>query len=145
MKHLNQKYFVWIIVVLSILIYGGYLGIVVSVKERLAFWDYIIPLSTVVLLDSIFLYFFIKRIWKWKKLYPWLIPFPNLNGTWKGHIKSTWVNPTTGKSPAPIPVILTIKQSFINVSCVMRTEEMESYSFVSDFVIDRDNQILRLV
>ena len=69
----------------------------------------------------------------------------NLNGTWKGFIKSTWVDPKTNNRPQPIPVILTIKQSFLSISCVMRTQEMESYSFISGFVINQDNQILRLV
>lgn len=91
------------------------------------------------------LYFiFSKWLWKFKIFKGWLVPFANLNGTWKGFIMSNWINPETGEKPAPIPVILTINQSFTNISCVMRTKEMASHSYISDFIIDGDNQLNKL-
>ena len=101
--------------------------------------------STIVTCDLVLLGLFVKFIWKWKIFYNWLVPFPNLNGTWKGYIVSTWIDPETGEKPDPIPVVLSIRQTFSNVSCVMRTKEMQSYSFVSGFVINEESQILRLV
>ena len=82
--------------------------------------------------------------WRWRVFHPWLVPFPDLNGTWQGSIQTTWKNPETGKTPGPIPAILTIKQSFIRISCVMRTAEMASGSFLADFWLDGDEQIRKL-
>lgn len=143
MKYLNKKIFIWLIIGFSVLCYLGYLLLFPITDKTLL--NYLKPITAIVTLDTIGIFIFSKWIWKIKLLYAWLVPFPNLNGTWKGIIKSNWVDKKTGNKPDPIPVILTIKQSFTNISCVMRTGEMNSYSFISDFVIDKDNQILRLI
>jgi len=87
---------------------------------------------------------FTKFGWKWKLFHGWLVPFPDLNGTWEGSIQTTWKNPETGEIPGPIPVILTIKQSFAKISCVMRTEEMTSRSYLAGFWVDSDEQLKML-
>lgn len=143
MKYLNQKIFVWLIIGTSVVFYLLCILILPITDETL--FNYLKPITTVVTLDTIIILGFTKWIWKCKLLYSWLVPFPNLNGTWKGVIKTNWIDEKTGEKPDPIPVILTIKQSFTNISCVMRTEEMSSYSFANEFVIDRENQILKLV
>lgn len=143
MNYLNKKYFIWLLVGSSVLFYWIYV-LLFPLTEK-ALLGYLKPISSVVSLDAVMVFLFVKWIWKCRLLYGWLVPFPNLNGTWQGIIKSNWVNPDTGETIPPIPAILTIKQSFTSISCVMRTEEMTSYSFVSGFEIDKDNQILRLV
>ncbi|MDC9727272.1 MAG: hypothetical protein PSN35_05505 [Candidatus Thioglobus sp.] len=95
----------------------------------------------VVSIDLIAIGIFVKWGWKIKIFRGWLVPFPDLNGTWVGNIYSDWINPKTGEKPAPIPVMLTINQSFFHVSCLMRTSEMESHSYVEGFVIDTDRQL----
>lgn len=87
---------------------------------------------------------FVTYGWKWQIFRSWLVPFPDLNGTWQGTIQTTWTNPETGEVPGPIPAILTIKQSFIRISCVMRTAEMTSRSYLADFWLDGDEQIRML-
>jgi hypothetical protein len=101
------------------------------------------PIPTVVTVDLLIVGIFMKWLWRWKHLQGWLIPFPDLNGTWQGYIQTNWKN-EEGKTPGPIPTILTVKQSFGRMSCVMRTAEMESYSYLADFCIDKDSQIRRL-
>jgi len=73
---------------------------------------------------------FVKWAWRWRIFNGRLVPFPDLNGTWHGTIQTTWKNPETEEVPGPIPVILSIKQSFIRISCVMRTAEMTSRSYL---------------
>ena len=102
-------------------------------------------LSPVVTIDLIFCWLFVDFLWKLPIFKKWLVSFPNLNGTWKGDIRTTWTDPETGERPEPIPAILTIKQSFLNISCVMRTAEMTSRSLTSGFVLDKENQLERLV
>lgn len=88
--------------------------------------------------------FFITVAWKWPIFRGWLVPIPYLGGTWHGWIKSTWQDPLTGSEPSPMPAILTIRQSFVRISCVMRTREMTSGSYTADFWLDVDNQVRRL-
>jgi SMODS-associating 2TM, beta-strand rich effector domain len=52
---------------------------------------------------------FAKWGWKIPWFQGWLVPFPNLNGTWMGYIFSEWTDPKTGKKIEPIPTMLTIK------------------------------------
>ena len=98
----------------------------------------------VVTIDTIFLVIFTKWLWKIKWFRGWLVPFPNLNGTWIGNIHSDWVNPKTNTSVPPIPVMLTIEQSFFHISCLMQTKEMKSYSMSEGFNIDTDRQIKQI-
>lgn len=86
---------------------------------------------------------FVGFAWKWRVFKGWLVPFPDLDGTWQGTIQTTWKD-TEGNTPGPIPVILTIKQTFGRVSCVMRTAEMSSWSYLADFWLDTDEQIRKL-
>jgi hypothetical protein len=85
---------------------------------------------------------FVVHGWRWRIFHPWLVPFPDLSGTWRGTILSTGRGPNTAHT-RPIPAILTIKQSFVGLSCVMHTSEMSSRSFLADFWLDGDKQIRR--
>ena len=95
----------------------------------------------VVSIDLLIVAVFLKWGWKLKFFRGWLVPFPNLNGSWLGFIYSDWKNPDTGEKPPPIPVMLTINQSFFHLSCMMCTSEMESSSYSEGFLIDPERQI----
>jgi len=95
----------------------------------------------VVSIDLLIIAVFVKWGWKLKIFRGWLVPFPNLNGSWLGFIYSDWKNPDTGEKPPPIPVMLTVNQSFFHISCMMCTGEMESSSYSEGFLIDSDRQI----
>lgn len=63
---------------------------------------------------------------RWPSLNRWL--FPDLNGEWKGHLMSTWVNPETHQTPPPIPVTIAIHQTFFKTSVTLATAESSSVS-----------------
>jgi hypothetical protein len=65
----------------------------------------------------------------WRRV-PWLSRhvFPDCNGTWCGHLVSTWIDPKTGQSPPPIRVSIWIRQTLFATSVKMRTGESGSYS-----------------
>ena len=105
--------------------------------------DVILLIPIVVTIDSIAWFIFTTLLWRWNFLHSWLIPFPDLNGTWKGNIQKDRKD-AEGQTPDHIPTILTIKQSFGRISCVMRTEEMESRSYVEGFRIDKNVQVRQL-
>lgn len=142
MKNLNFKVFLYIVLGISAVAWVVIAALTGKNMSQLN--DFFGILPTVASVDLVLYLGFRQWGWKWKIFYDWLVPFPNLSGTWQGHIQTTWKNPETGEVPGPIPVILTIKQSFDKISCVMRTVEMASYSFSEDFRIEKDNQIKQL-
>jgi hypothetical protein len=103
--------------------------------------DFFGLIPKVVTVDLILIGLFVKWGWKLRIFRGWLVPFPNLNGSWTGMIYSDWIDPQTGKKARPIPVMLTVNQSFFHISCVMITKEMESFSYAEGFLIDPDRQI----
>jgi hypothetical protein len=142
MKNINLKTSLTIIVGISILSFFILISVQklspITLAEALKLVPQIVSINlTVIALFS-------GYIWKWKIFKGWLVPFPNLNGTWIGTIQTTWIDPITNVRPAPIPTMLTIKQSFFKISCVMRTAEMTSRSCIADFILDKENQIKRL-
>lgn len=106
--------------------------------------DFLGLIPKVVSIDLLLVAIFVKWGWKIKIFRGWLVPFPDLNGSWVGFIYSDWKNPETGEKPSPIPVLLTINQSFFHISCLMHTGEMESSSYSEGFLIDADRQIKNL-
>jgi hypothetical protein len=77
---------------------------------------------------------FTARAWRWKAFQGWLVPFPDLQGTWAGTIQTTWKDSATELTPAPIPVLLVIRQSFSSVHCVMYSKESMSSSTAAQIV-----------
>ena len=142
MKNLNVKRFalvLFIVFAVCFLIVAIGKGATVSdIWSALTVAYQTIPLVLVVCA------FFVSYAWRWRIFSGWLVPFPDLNGTWQGRIQSTWRNPNTGAVPPPIPVMLSIKQSFTRLSCVMRTAEMTSHSFLADFWLDGDEQVRKI-
>jgi hypothetical protein len=54
--------------------------------------------------------------------------FPDLNGTWKGTLTSTWIDPTTGAPKPPIPTEIVIRQGLFATSVSLGTGESTSHS-----------------
>ena len=143
MKNLNIRAFLFILLGISAVTWFG----IASLKkvDLSNFIEYLKILPQVVSIDLIIYAFFVNWGWKLKIFQHWLVPFPNLNGTWEGFISSDWIDPKTKDKIDPIPVILTIKQKFSKINCVMKTTEMTSQSYGEDFKIDKDSQIRQIV
>jgi len=141
MKNLNIKPFLYLLAGFSTIVL--FLAALVQGFNLRNFIDVLRLIPTVATADGIAYLVFTVWLWRWKILQGWLIPFPDLNGTWQGHIQTNWKD-AEDKTPGPIPTILTIKQSFGRMSCVMRTGEMESHSYLEGFCIDKDAQVRRL-
>lgn len=142
MKNLNIKPFVYIFLGVSGTLWIG-IAILTGI-DLSKFVDFILILPKVAAIDLILYAVFSNWGWRWKVFQGWLVPFPDLNGTWQGSIQTTWINPETGDKPGPIPTILSIKQSFSKISCVMRTAEMTSYSYAEEFKLEKDKQVRQL-
>lgn len=134
-----MKIFLYLIVIISAIAWillSWYSGISLNnIKDFLK----IIP--KVVTIDAIIIWIFTNFLWKFSFFRGWLVPFPNLNGTWIGEIYSDWINQETDTEIPPIPVMLTIEQSFFNINFKMITGEMKSHSFIEGFNIDKETQL----
>lgn len=139
MKNIKIKNFLYLLVSISAIawfVLSWYSGIDLS-----NIVDFLKIIPKVVTIDAIIVGIFTKFLWKFRIFRGWLVPFPNLNGTWTGEIHSDWINPKNKKNISPIPVMLTIDQTFFHINFLMTTEEMKSHSYVEGFKIDKENQI----
>lgn len=141
MKNLNIKLFVWLLLGVSSLTWYGILAS--SNVNQLDAATFFGPLPKVALADVVLITLFLKWGWKIKWLQGWLVPFPDLSGTWLGSLQTDWVD-EEGNTPGPIPTMLTIKQSFGQMSCKMWTGEMRSYSVDEAFRINSERQVREL-
>lgn len=91
-------------------------------------------ISTTISINIVFWIVFIKWLWKLKLFYPWLVQIPNLSGKWKGTIISNW----NEGNRDPIPMEITIDQTFLNVQVRIKTAESRSFSIAASFDIDKD-------
>jgi len=65
--------------------------------------------------------------WKWKWLNPWFSKRPVLIGTWRGELKTSWIDPETKEHPPAIKCFAVVRQTFTMLSIRLYTEESKSY------------------
>lgn len=70
--------------------------------------------------------------WCWRPLwrrFPFLsrVLFPDLNGTWKGTLQTTWKD-ADGVTPGPIESTIWVRQSLFAIHVQQRTKESDSWS-----------------
>jgi hypothetical protein len=94
-------------------------GVAISI-----FW--LKPLSMVSGLMVFLLGVFDRWAWRIPFLYPWFVSTPNLRGTWKGQINSSWRDPSSGKMILPIDAYLVIEQTFSSLQVRLFTKESQS-------------------
>jgi hypothetical protein len=73
---------------------------------------------------------FERWVWRWTPLHPHLVGTPVVRGTWRGELRSMWVNRETGQVPPPKTAYLAIDQSLFTVTVRMLTDESESDQLV---------------
>ncbi|MUK76616.1 hypothetical protein GNP84_06810 [Aliivibrio fischeri] len=90
MKNITIKSSVYILVGVSAVVWVlfAYLGGLDLSKIK----DFLSLIPKVVTIDLLLIAFFVKWGWKLRWFRGWLVPFPNLNGTWTGVIYSHWKN-----------------------------------------------------
>jgi hypothetical protein len=138
MKNIRHEIALWVQAVIFI---GLWLLLVYVSNARPAVTlDALAKIPDVVFIYGIMYLIFTRWLWRLRMFRGWLIPFPDLQGTWKGTITSTWVDPTTNRSPDPIPVVLVIKQTFSTLTCAMHTRESSSFSTAASFHVDEDSE-----
>lgn len=142
MKNIRQEAAIWIQLGALVAIWAV---ILLATQTKLEInWEAIKKLPDVVMVYGVLYLLFTRWVWRWPILQGWLVPFPDLQGTWRGELQTTWRNPETGAVPGPIPVTLAIRQTFSVVSVVMFTGESMSHSTAASLSEADDSGVKRL-
>ena len=107
-------------------------------------WKAIAIIPHVVTVYVVLAFVFSKWLWRLPVFRGWLVPFPDLQGTWLGELRSTWKNPETGQGIPPLRMTVVIRQTFSSVSCTLFTKESESYSTAAQITFDDESGSLTL-
>ena len=143
MKNLNIKSFAGLAIAFTVSIWLILLYIAGAKLEST--WLAFKQLPSVFTIEMVIWGLFVKWGWRFKIFQKWLVPFPFIQGTWKGQLTSTWVNPETQKPLDPIEIVLVIRQTFLSVHCTIMTAESESRSYSASIHIDPESDQKRLV
>jgi hypothetical protein len=126
MRNVKEEVLIWVHVVSVFMIW---VVILCATDRTLTItWGTTTKLPDAITIYLILSYVFTKWLWRWSVFKDWLVPFPDLQGTWQGEVTSKWTDPSTGKIPPPVSVVLVITQTFSSLRCVMFTRESESVS-----------------
>ena len=142
MKNIRKEILVWIQLTSFVVIWVAVLFF--SGNSLKIGWEAIKKLPDVVTIYVLLVLIFTNWAWRLPIFKGWLVPFPDLQGTWKGTLQSTWIDPATSQKIQPKDVMLVIKQTFSNISCVMYTDESNSFSNTAQINQDDDSGIFRL-
>ncbi|MBL0489664.1 hypothetical protein [Aeromonas sp. FDAARGOS 1418] len=107
--------------------------------------DFVKPFGTVVGVITLLITLFNKYIWSWKIFKGWYVKRPDLRGTWKVELKSSWVNPDTGEEIAPIYGYAVIRQSLTFLSLRLMTKESRSVLVAHSIEQQEDEDLYKLV
>lgn len=100
--------------------------------------SYLQPYSFAVGAAILLLFAFDRWLWR-IPVVARLCNCPVLQGTWKGELRSTWVNPSTSEGIPPISVFLMIRQTYSTISMRMMTKESTSRSLVASLETPRND------
>ena len=114
-----------------------YCGYRVIQGENINLWNII---TTSMSATALLVTSFVIWAWRWKIFQGWLVPFPNLNGKWKGNIKYAFEGKESTRK-----IDVTIKQTFISIIVKFNTKESHSINFCGSFNIDDKRDIKQLI
>lgn len=142
MKNLREEIARW---VQSVVFIAVWVILIAATHHSLVIdWDAIKEIPHAIVIYGILYLVFATWGWRLSIFHPWLVPHPDLEGTWEGEVQSTWTNPATGAGIAPIPSRLVIKHKFRSISCVLLTGESQSYSMTAQINEDDASDVHQL-
>ena len=132
---------------------SSFIGLTIAVW-LLALWlqgmpvlsaEFVKPFGTVVGVITLFLTFFNKYMWSWKIFKGWYVKRPDLRGTWKVELKSSWIDPETNKEIPPIYGYAVIRLSLTFLSVRLMTKESRSVLVAHSIEQQEDDDLFKLV
>jgi hypothetical protein len=96
------------------------------------------PLSTVTTIVVLTVIAFDLWLWKIPLLHGWFVKRPVIAGTWKAELKSSWKDPATQVTIAPVEGYMAVRQTFSTLSLRLLTEESRSELVGTEIVCSVD-------
>jgi|LAHU01.1.fsa_nt_gb hypothetical protein len=69
---------------------------------------------------------FERWLWRWNLLHPWFVSTPDLNGSWKGELRSSWTDPNTGIRKEPTEAYMVVRQTLSTIRARLSTRKSAS-------------------
>ena len=107
--------------------------------------DFVKPFGTVVGAITLAITLFNKYLWASPIFRGWYVKRPDLRGSWKVELKSSWVNPQTGEVVPPIYGYAVIRQTLTSLSLRLMTKESRSVLVAYSIDQQEDEGLFRLV
>lgn len=107
--------------------------------------DFVKPFGIVVGAITLVVTVFNKYIWSWKVFRGWYVKRPDLRGTWKVELKSSWINPETGEVIEPIYGYAAVRQTLTSLSFRLMTKESRSVLVAHSIDQQEDEDLFKLV
>jgi hypothetical protein len=124
---------VQVVLVIAVIVWAGLLFVEgVTLKP-----SYLKPFSLTVAVVILILLAFERWLWRIPPVAK-ALHRPVLRGTWKGQLKSNWIDPRTGQEIEPIDIFLLVRQTYSTVSLRLMTQESTSRSLVASLESHRD-------
>ena len=103
------------------------------------------PFGTVVGVIALFTTFFNKYMWAWKVFKGWYVKRPDIRGTWRVELQSSWVNPKTGDEIEPAQGYAVVRQTLTSLSVRIMTSESRSVLVAHSIEQQEDDDLFKLV
>ena len=115
-----------------------FLAIAVLVWWATLFWqntpvtrEHGTPFTVVVSVLGALWFFFDRLLWRLRFLHGWFVKRPDIRGTWRVELQSSYVNPETGKCVPTIVCYMGVKQTLSELKMHLMTPESESWFIAS--------------
>jgi hypothetical protein len=128
------------LLVLTVIVWGATLvalGLPIS-------WQYITPFTLTVTTLTTACLAFERWCWRWPIFQGWLVKQPHIQGTWKAHLVSDWIDPETNRRIEPIECIMVVRQTFSSLSARLFTRESSSF-LVAHNLVHHNDGVFQLV
>jgi hypothetical protein len=99
--------------------------------------SYLRPYSVAVGAAVLLMLGYERWFWRWPVLKR-LARRPIVHGTWAGILRSSWIDPSSGELVPPIPVYLSISQSYSTLALRLMTAESSSESMAISLIPPRN-------
>ena len=105
--------------------------------------NFIKPFSIVVGAITIVAAVFNRYAWSWWMFRGWYVKRPDMRGTWRVEMRSSWVNSETGLRVAPVVGYATIRQTLTTLSLRFMTDESRS-KLIAHSIEREEDDLFRL-
>ncbi len=91
-------------------------------------WEHATPFSVVVFALGLFGFAFDRFFWRFRLFHGWLVKRPDLRGTWRVEIQSSYINPERMERVPAFVCYMGVKQTLSELKMHLMTPESESLS-----------------